>query len=66
MLELLSKHDAIQVKARIQNKLNDSYPKGLAKSIFQYFMMQDGEVAGHGINKATTGKCRAPGSSHFV
>ncbi|PTP73285.1 MARTX multifunctional-autoprocessing repeats-in-toxin holotoxin RtxA [Vibrio splendidus] len=59
MLELLSADDSRYVRQQIIGKLKGSYSESLAKSVFEYFQY-GGEVAGHGINNATTGNVQQP------
>lgn len=59
MLELLSADDSRYVRQQIIGKLKGSYSESLAKSVFEYFQY-GGEVAGHGINNATTGSVQQP------
>ncbi|NOI36591.1 MARTX multifunctional-autoprocessing repeats-in-toxin holotoxin RtxA, partial [Vibrio cyclitrophicus] len=59
MLELLSADDSRYVRQQIIEKLKGSYSESLAKSVFEYFQY-GGEVAGHGINNATTGSVQQP------
>ncbi|HGS5357230.1 TPA: MARTX multifunctional-autoprocessing repeats-in-toxin holotoxin RtxA [Vibrio cholerae] len=54
MLELLSAEDSRYVRQQIAEKLKGTYSESLAKNVFEYFQY-GGEVAGHGINNATTG-----------
>ncbi|MDV2406019.1 actin cross-linking domain-containing toxin [Vibrio cholerae] len=54
MLELLSAEDSRYVRQQIAEKLKSTYSESLAKNVFEYFQY-GGEVAGHGINNATTG-----------
>ncbi|MEZ9654411.1 MARTX multifunctional-autoprocessing repeats-in-toxin holotoxin RtxA [Vibrio splendidus] len=62
MLELLSADDSRYVRQQIIEKLKGSYSESLAKSVFEYFQY-GGEVAGHGINNATTGSVQQPESA---
>ncbi|GHX12534.1 RTX toxins determinant A+-binding proteins [Vibrio cholerae] len=59
MLELLSAEDSRYVRQQIAEKLKGTYSESLAKSVFEYFQY-GGEVAGHGINNATTGSAQQP------
>lgn len=59
MLELLSAEDSRYVRQQIAEKLKGSYSESLAKNVFEYFQY-GGEVAGHGINNATTGSVQQP------
>ncbi|ELK8507527.1 MARTX multifunctional-autoprocessing repeats-in-toxin holotoxin RtxA [Vibrio vulnificus] len=59
MLELLSADDSRYVRQQIIEKLKGSHSESLAKSVFEYFQY-GGEVAGHGINNATTGSAQQP------
>nr|WP_240314500.1 MARTX multifunctional-autoprocessing repeats-in-toxin holotoxin RtxA [Vibrio tetraodonis] len=59
MLELLSADDSRYVRQQIIGKLKGSYSESLAKNVFEYFQY-GGEVAGHGINNATTGSVERP------
>ncbi|EOG7772839.1 MARTX multifunctional-autoprocessing repeats-in-toxin holotoxin RtxA [Vibrio cholerae] len=59
MLELLSAEDSRYVRQQIAEKLKGTYSESLAKNVFEYFQY-GGEVAGHGINNATTGSVQQP------
>ncbi|MER0357374.1 MARTX multifunctional-autoprocessing repeats-in-toxin holotoxin RtxA [Vibrio vulnificus] len=59
MLELLSADDSRYVRQQIIEKLKGSHSESLAKNVFEYFQY-GGEVAGHGINNATTGSAQQP------
>ncbi|EOX4184833.1 MARTX multifunctional-autoprocessing repeats-in-toxin holotoxin RtxA [Vibrio cholerae] len=59
MLELLSAEDSRYVRQQIAEKLKSTYSESLAKNVFEYFQY-GGEVAGHGINNATTGSVQQP------
>ncbi|EOY5687469.1 MARTX multifunctional-autoprocessing repeats-in-toxin holotoxin RtxA [Vibrio cholerae] len=59
MLELLSAEDSRYVRQQIAEKLKGTYSESLAKNVFEYFQY-GGEVAGHGINNATTGSMQQP------
>lgn len=59
MLELLSADDSRYVRQQIIEKLKGSHSESLAKNVFEYFQY-GGEVAGHGINNATTGSSQQP------
>ncbi|EDP57372.1 actin cross-linking domain-containing toxin [Vibrio sp. AND4] len=59
MLELLSSHDSSYVRKQILASLKASHSESLAKNVFAYFQ-DGGEVAGHGINNATTGRSSNP------
>lgn len=59
MLELLSADDSRYVRQQIIEKLKGSHSESLAKNVFEYFQ-HGGEVAGHGINNATTGSVQQP------
>ncbi|WP_457804817.1 MARTX multifunctional-autoprocessing repeats-in-toxin holotoxin RtxA [Vibrio cholerae] len=59
MLELLSAEDSRYVRQQIAEKLKGTYSESLAKNVFEYFQY-GGEVAGHGINNATTGSEQQP------
>ncbi|OXX57930.1 MARTX multifunctional-autoprocessing repeats-in-toxin holotoxin RtxA, partial [Vibrio sp. V10_P2A27P122] len=59
MLELLSADDSRYVRQQIIEKLKGSHSESLAKNVFEYFQY-GGEVAGHGINNATTGRSQQP------
>ncbi|EMS7706979.1 MARTX multifunctional-autoprocessing repeats-in-toxin holotoxin RtxA [Vibrio cholerae] len=59
MLELLSAEDSRYVRQQIAEKLKGTYSESLAKNVFEYFQY-GGEVAGHGINNATTGRVQQP------
>ncbi|EPP5772713.1 MARTX multifunctional-autoprocessing repeats-in-toxin holotoxin RtxA [Vibrio cholerae] len=59
MLELLSAEDSRYVRQQIAEKLKGTYSESLAKNVFEYFQY-GGEVAGHGINNATTGSLQQP------
>ncbi|TXX78106.1 MARTX multifunctional-autoprocessing repeats-in-toxin holotoxin RtxA [Vibrio cholerae] len=59
MLELLSAEDSRYVRQQIAEKLKGTYSESLAKNVFEYFQY-GGEVAGHGINYATTGSVQQP------
>ncbi|HFG2072480.1 TPA: MARTX multifunctional-autoprocessing repeats-in-toxin holotoxin RtxA [Vibrio cholerae] len=59
MLELLSAEDSRYVRQQIAEKLKGTYSESLAKNVFEYFQYC-GEVAGHGINNATTGSVQQP------
>ncbi|EJV9312738.1 MARTX multifunctional-autoprocessing repeats-in-toxin holotoxin RtxA [Vibrio vulnificus] len=59
MLELLSADDSRYVRQQIIEKLKGSHSESLAKNVFEYFQ-HGGEVAGHGINNATTGSAQQP------
>ncbi|EJM1554479.1 MARTX multifunctional-autoprocessing repeats-in-toxin holotoxin RtxA [Vibrio cholerae] len=59
MLELLSAEDSRYVRQQIAEKLKGTYSESLAKNVFEYFQY-GGEVAGHGINNATTGSVPQP------
>ncbi|WP_108347803.1 MARTX multifunctional-autoprocessing repeats-in-toxin holotoxin RtxA [Vibrio cholerae] len=59
MLELLSAEDSRYVSQQIAEKLKGTYSESLAKNVFEYFQY-GGEVAGHGINNATTGSVQQP------
>lgn len=59
MLALLSSHDKKVVSDQILATLKAAYSPGLAQNIYDYFKV-GGEVAGHGINNATTGDSKHP------
>ncbi|EHD7111462.1 MARTX multifunctional-autoprocessing repeats-in-toxin holotoxin RtxA [Vibrio cholerae] len=59
MLALLSAEDSRYVRQQIAEKLKGTYSESLAKNVFEYFQY-GGEVAGHGINNATTGSVQQP------
>ncbi|MCX9449368.1 MARTX multifunctional-autoprocessing repeats-in-toxin holotoxin RtxA [Vibrio cholerae] len=59
MLEFLSAEDSRYVRQQIAEKLKGTYSESLAKNVFEYFQY-GGEVAGHGINNATTGSVQQP------
>ncbi|HGY0661635.1 MARTX multifunctional-autoprocessing repeats-in-toxin holotoxin RtxA [Vibrio cholerae] len=59
MLELLSAEDSRYVRQQIAEKLKGTYSESLAKNVFEYFQY-GGEVAGHGINNATTRSVQQP------
>ncbi len=59
MLNLLSDNDSRYVRQQISAKLKSSHSESLAKNVFAYFQ-DGGEVAGHGINNATTGSTGNP------
>ncbi|VXA79991.1 MULTISPECIES: MARTX multifunctional-autoprocessing repeats-in-toxin holotoxin RtxA [Aeromonas] len=59
MLALLSSHDKKVVSDQILATLKSAYSPGLAQNIYDYFKV-GGEVAGHGINNATTGDSKHP------
>ncbi|WP_135454298.1 MARTX multifunctional-autoprocessing repeats-in-toxin holotoxin RtxA [Vibrio echinoideorum] len=59
MLELLSSSDSRYVRQQILANLKSSHSESLAKNVFAYFQ-GGGEVAGHGINNATTGNSHNP------
>ncbi|WP_159146008.1 actin cross-linking domain-containing toxin, partial [Klebsiella pneumoniae] len=46
-------------RQQIAEKLKGTYSESLAKNVFEYFQY-GGEVAGHGINNATTGSVQQP------
>ncbi|HGK7310297.1 TPA: MARTX multifunctional-autoprocessing repeats-in-toxin holotoxin RtxA [Aeromonas hydrophila subsp. hydrophila] len=59
MLALLSAHDRKLVSEQILATLKSAYSPALAQNIYDYFKF-GGEVAGHGINNATTGDSKHP------
>ncbi|MEZ6993905.1 MULTISPECIES: MARTX multifunctional-autoprocessing repeats-in-toxin holotoxin RtxA [unclassified Aeromonas] len=59
MLALLSAHDRKLVSEQILATLKSAYSPALAQNIYDYFKF-GGEVAGHGINNATTGDGKHP------
>ncbi|MGL5841262.1 MAG: MARTX multifunctional-autoprocessing repeats-in-toxin holotoxin RtxA [Aeromonas hydrophila] len=59
MLVLLSAHDRKLVSEQILATLKSAYSPALAQNIYDYFKF-GGEVAGHGINNATTGDSKHP------
>ncbi|HAT2491874.1 TPA: MARTX multifunctional-autoprocessing repeats-in-toxin holotoxin RtxA [Aeromonas hydrophila] len=59
MLTLLSAHDRKLVSEQILATLKSAYSPALAQNIYDYFKF-GGEVAGHGINNATTGDSKHP------
>ncbi|WP_429134978.1 MARTX multifunctional-autoprocessing repeats-in-toxin holotoxin RtxA [Aeromonas hydrophila] len=59
MLALLSAHDRKLVSEQILATLKSAYSPALAQNIYDYFKF-GGEVAGHGINNATTGDRKHP------
>lgn len=59
MLALLSAHDRKLVSEQILATLKSAYSAALAQNIYDYFKF-GGEVAGHGINNATTGDSKHP------
>ena len=59
MLALLSAHDRKLVSEQILATLKSAYSPALAQNIYDYFKF-GGEVAGHGINNATTGTASTP------
>nr|WP_245834735.1 MARTX multifunctional-autoprocessing repeats-in-toxin holotoxin RtxA [Vibrio salilacus] len=59
MLDLLSADDSRYVRQQIIEKLKGAHSESLAKNVFEYFQY-GGEVAGHGINNATTGNAQQP------
>ncbi|QGZ73850.1 MARTX multifunctional-autoprocessing repeats-in-toxin holotoxin RtxA [Aeromonas hydrophila] len=59
MLALLSAHDRKLVSEQILATLKSAYSPALAQNIYDYFKF-GGEVAGHGINNATTGDSKLP------
>lgn len=59
MLALLSTHDRKLVSEQILATLKSAYSPALAQNIYDYFKF-GGEVAGHGINNATTGDSKHP------
>ncbi|TNH80847.1 RTX toxin RtxA [Aeromonas hydrophila] len=59
MLALLSAHDRKLVSEQILATLKSAYSPALAQNVYDYFKF-GGEVAGHGINNATTGDSKHP------